>query len=193
MGRTPYLAYVWPGLPTILASGSWLGLAWAMGFAVLINLLILASLWWPELLMPHSRTGLLSYGRIGLWLATAVYWAGATIVSSRALRDLEPSEETAVGPTFRDATQRYLQADWFGAEQILLELLSKNPRDVDSGLMLATLWRHTGRFEEASQQLDRLELLDGARKWMLEIHQERKRLAEAPKDDESLIEVNRAA
>ena len=75
-----------------------------------------------------------------------------------------------------------LQADWFGAEQILLDLLSKNPRDVDSGLMLATLWRHTGRFEEASQQLDRLELLDGARKWMLEIHQERKRLAEVCKE-----------
>lgn len=185
MGRTPYLAYVWPGLPTILASGSWLGLAWAAGFAVLINLLMLASLWWPELLSPHLRTG--------LWLATAVFWAGATVVSSRALRDVELSEGTVAGPTFRDATQRYLQADWFGAEQILLDLLSKNPRDVDSGLMLATLWRHTGRFEEASQQLDRLELLDGARKWMLEIHQERKRLAKVSNREESVIEVSRAA
>lgn len=185
MGRTPYLAYVWPGLPTILATGSWLGLAWAVGFAVLINLLILASLWWPELLMSRVR--------MGLWLVTAVFWVGATIVSSRALRDLELSEETVEGPSFRDATQKYLQADWFGAEQILLDLLSKNPRDVDSGLMLATLWRHTGRFEEASQQLDRLELLDGARKWRLEIHQERKRLAEVTKSEESVIEVGRAA
>jgi hypothetical protein len=59
--------------------------------------------------------------------------------------------------------------------------------------MLATLWRHTGRIDEASQQLDRLELMDGARKWILEIHQERKRLQEATKVPETVIEASQAA
>lgn len=185
MGRTPFLAYLWPGLPTILTTGSWLGLAGAAVFAVLINLIILASLWWPELFTSHVRNG--------LWLATAVFWAGATIASLRALRGSSPEEDSVAEATFGDATGLYLRADWFGAERILIELLRKNPRDVDAGLMLATLWRHTGRIDEASQQLDRLELMDGARKWILEIHQERKRLQEATKVPETVIEASQAA
>jgi hypothetical protein len=185
MGRTPYLAYLWPGLPTILANGSWFGLAWAAGFAVLINLLMLASLWWPELFLSHIRSG--------LWLATAVFWCGATIASLRALRDADPEEAAAAVVTFGDATKLYLRADWFGLERILGDLLHKNPRDVEAGLMLATSWRHTGRIREASQQLDRLELLDGARRWMLEIHQERKHLAVASASAENAIEMSRAA
>ena len=185
MGRMPYLAYLWPGLPMILASGSWFGLGWAVGFSLLINLLIVASVWWPELLISHVRTV--------VWVATAVFWCGATFFSYKVVRDMELVEDAPVGPTFADATNHYLRADWFGAEQVLQELLDKNPRDVDSGLMLATLWRHTGRIAEASQQLDRLELLDGSRKWMLEIYHERKRLEDASKEEETAVDVGRAA
>lgn len=185
MGRIPILAYIWPGLPTILATGSWLGLAWAAGFAVLINLLVLASLWWPELMTSHVRNG--------LWLATAIFWGGATVASLRAVRGPNPEEDSVAEATFSDATKLYLRADWFGAERILIDLIRKNPRDVDAGLMLATLWRHTGRIDEASQQLDRLELLDGARKWILEIHQERKHIQEAAKPPETVIEASQAA
>ncbi len=184
MGRTPYLAYLWPGLPTILANGSWIGLAWATVFAVLINLLILATLWWPELFPLHVRNG--------MWLAAAVFWSGATIASMRSLQS-QPEEDLEGEVTFADATKLYLRADWFGAERVLTELLQKNPRDVEAGLMLATVWRHTGRIDEASQQLDRLELLDGSRRWMLEIHQERKCLREASPPAQNVIEMSRAA
>ncbi len=185
MGRMPYLAYLWPGLPTILINGSWLGLAWAVVFAVLINLLILASLWWPELFASHHRSG--------LWLATAVFWVGATVVSLRAQQLSAPELDSDAAATFGDATKLYLRADWFGSERILVDLLRRNPRDVDAGLLAATLWRHTGRIAEASQQLDRLELMDGARKWMFEIHQERKLLEEVAPAPENVIEVDRAA
>jgi len=46
--------------------------------------------------------------------------------------------------------------------------------------MLATLYRRTKRYEEATKQLDRLDRLDEAYKWRSEIAQERdtlKRLA----------------
>lgn len=184
-GRMPHVTYLWPGLPTILSTGSWLGLVWAMGFAALVNLLVLATLWWPELFSVHIRNA--------VCLLTALYWGGATVASLRALRTMSPEEEAAVEATFGDATELYLRADWFGAERILVDLLARNPRDVDAGLMFATLCRHTGRLEEASQQLDRLELLDGARKWFLEIHQERKRIHEAAQAPQDEIEIEQAA
>lgn len=185
MGRMPYLAYLWPGLPTILATGSWVGLAWAATFGVLVNLLIVATFWWPELMAVHTRNG--------TWVATIVFWAGATIATQRSLRALHLEEDLPGEPTFADATRLYLRADWFGAEQILTGLLRRNPRDVEAGLMLATLWRHTGRTEEALRQLDRLELLDGARRWSFEIHQERKCLRNPPVASEGDFEASRAA
>ena len=190
MGRTPYLAYVWPGLPMILARGSWIGLAWAVGFASLINLLLFASLWWPELFSPHLRNG--------LWLITAVFWVGASFASFRDMRSPDSSDDSHDRPTLGDATELYLRADWFGAEKLLVDLLRRNPRDVDASLMLATLWRHTGRIQEASQQLDRLELLEGSRKWTLEISQERNHLEEARRQpavapEQQGMEMNRAA
>ena len=45
MGRMPIAAYLWPGLPMILATGSWWGLAWAVGFDIFVYLLLFAILW----------------------------------------------------------------------------------------------------------------------------------------------------
>ena len=42
--------------------------------------------------------------------------------------------------------------------------------------MLATLWRHEGRFDAASDQLDRLERLETAAPWQLEIAREREQI-----------------
>jgi thioredoxin-like negative regulator of GroEL len=67
----------------------------------------------------------------------------------------------------------YLKGNWFEAEYLLSGLLAANPRDVDAGLMLATLWRHTGRFDEALEGLARLERCEDAKKWQWEIGQER--------------------
>ncbi len=44
--------------------------------------------------------------------------------------------------------------------------------------MLATLFRHTGRTAEALQELDRLERIDEAARWALEIAMERRWAAE---------------
>ncbi|MHB8903188.1 MAG: hypothetical protein ACYC6Y_30880, partial [Thermoguttaceae bacterium] len=99
MGRTPVLAYLWPGLPTILTTGSWFGLAWAVVFAVLVNLLVLACLWWPELFSAHVRNG--------LWLATAIFWGGATIATLRGMGGMNAEEAAIAEATFADATKLY--------------------------------------------------------------------------------------
>ena len=48
--------------------------------------------------------------------------------------------------------------------------------DVDAHLLLASLLRHTKRLNEAREQLQRLERLDGAEKWQMEIGREHLRL-----------------
>ena len=174
MGRMPIAAYLWPGLPMILATGSWWGLAWAVGFAIFVYLLLFAILWWPELLSYHTRNG--------IGLAALVFWSGSAVVSARALRQRVVADGAAGEATFADATIHYLRGEWFEAECILVELLRRNHRDVDAGLMLATLWRHTGRFFEAESQLKRLQLLDESRKWAMEIYQEKRRLDLAKAD-----------
>jgi hypothetical protein len=43
--------------------------------------------------------------------------------------------------------------------------------------MLATVMRHTGRFDEARRELARLEQLERSEKWRLEIKQEHERIS----------------
>ena len=64
--------------------------------------------------------------------------------------------------------------------------------------MLATLYRRTGRYDEASKQLDRLERLDNASKWRGEIQQERSALMQLANstediDDDAGTDVRRDA
>jgi hypothetical protein len=107
-------AYLWPGLPQVWLRGSYVGLALAIGFTALANVLLVATLAWDE------------------WLP----------------------------------------------QRTLLELLRHDGRDAEARLLLATLWRHEGRFDAASDQLDRLARLETATPWRQEIEWERERIAE---------------
>jgi hypothetical protein len=49
--------------------------------------------------------------------------------------------------------------------------------------MLATLLRHTSRYDAAEQHLDTLVRFEGAQKWQWEIQQEREWLAAAKRQD----------
>jgi thioredoxin-like negative regulator of GroEL len=74
-----------------------------------------------------------------------------------------------------------LKGNWVESEHLICRVLRRAPRDLDAGLMLATLLRHTGRLEEAQRQLDRIVRFEGAHKWALEIRREREFLDEARK------------
>jgi hypothetical protein len=138
----------------------------AVGFAALLNLALASTLLWSELFTPAIRNI--------VWVAVGVVWAASAILSSRwdrrqsRLQDPSPAEDL-----FPVALDHYLKGNWFEAEQVLGGLLRANPRDVDAGLMLAALWRHTHRFDEARGQLERLVRYEGAAKWQLEIARER--------------------
>ena len=161
--------YLWPGLPQLWRRGSWIALAWALGFAALVDGCLIANLLWTELLPDALRQASLA-AVAAVWLG----WLAIGRLHQRAAGTMTPTDDS-----YRQLIGHYLQGNWFEAECVLARLLHQDPRDVDAGLMLATLYRHTGRFKEAAQQLDRLQRFDEAVKWALEIERERARLASA--------------
>ena len=58
-------------------------------------------------------------------------------------------------------------------------MLRLDRRDIEGQLLLATLWRRSGRFDEAVGQLDRLQRLEDAAPWQFEINFEREFIAVA--------------
>jgi lipopolysaccharide biosynthesis regulator YciM len=135
-----------------------------------LDLLLLGSFAWSELIGPGLRSA--------LWAAFGVGWVIAAGWSARECRrwmaagTLDPLKDP-----FVEALDYYLKGDYYQAERLLEGVLRKNLRDVDARLMLATLLRHTGRPNEAMQQLNMLTRYEGAGKWQWEIQQERQLLA----------------
>ena len=170
MVRMPWATYLWPGLPQLWRQGLWWGLALAVGFGVLLNLLVMASFVWVELLGP----GTLKFA----WLAMSVLWLGSAVASVWHSWGVVPRVTGSAEAMFRVALSEYLKGNWFEAERTLGRLLELRPRDVEARLLLATLLRHNVRLTEALEQLARLELLEDARRWAREIEVEREAIAQ---------------
>lgn len=182
-------ARLWPGLPHLWTRGSWVGLAVAVGFTALANIL------------------LLSFGVFHQWLEAQTEWIGLGVLAvvwvfawwqTRDWRRASSTDEDLSGgdqpqddadderdQVFMEAQRLYLQNDWVRTEQLLLKLLKQDARDIESRLMLATLWRHQGRNAEALRQLDKLERLEAASHWQYEIGALRQALT--PQEKEEII------
>lgn len=167
--------YLWPGLPQIVWRGSWSGLTMALTVGLLLDFALIGTFGWTELFSPTMRNAL--WGLFGtVWLVLTVYSVGgggfARVVPGSLADDT----------IFREALAYYLKGDWCQAERLLNKALARHCRDVDCRLMLATLYRHTGRLQESAQQLSRLEQQEGAAKWGWEIWRERQLLEKAKQD-----------
>lgn len=177
--RTAKLACLWPGLPQLWVRGTWSALALAVGFTAILNLVLAATLIWTEWLDGKTL--------LACWAGLGVLWVASTVVSLRGT-GAEADLAEMPGDLMPQAQECYLKANWLEAERLLNRMIGRNARDVDARLMLATLQRHTGRLDEAAQQLERLARLDDAAKWEQEIEAERRLLTEAhlPADDDAL-------
>ncbi len=166
-----WITVVWPGLAQLWFTGAWWGLALACGFAWLVNLAVVSTFVWTELIDPWSRAG--------VWLLSVLVWAVSVMLSVRQLKGFDPQQAGNGGEDlFRRAGREYLSGNWIAAEQLLTQLVRSNPQDVDAQLMLASLLRRTGQLTEASQRLRKLEATEGAEKWNVEIKRERQLLDE---------------
>lgn len=169
MQKTPLWMSLWPGLTRLWFAGQWSGLLAAVAFAGLLNFVLAATFLWPI----WQSTGWLAV----FWIVVGVWWL-ASLRRAFYQRKI-PAARTfgaAEVDLFIQAQTEYLKGSWFEAEARLKELLARNDLDVDAQILLAGLYRHTGRIAEAHQCLRRLERIDGAEKWRLEIEDERVRL-----------------
>jgi predicted Zn-dependent protease len=116
--------------------------------------------------------------RLAAWALLFTAWAVSAVSAWRARRAELPDAQFAEGDLFPKAIGEYLKGNWFEAESLLDAMLRQDPGDVDARLMLATLWRRTGRRAEAQEALKHLQRLEGWGKWSLEIHGELRHLAE---------------
>jgi hypothetical protein len=178
--RVRVILCLWPGLPQLWLSGAWSGLALAIGFATLLNLLLLTSLLWTEWVEAAFR--------VAGWTAVAVLWGVSIITGWRWSRDQwahteRPREEDL----FPRALGEYLRGNWYEAEAACKNLLRRVSGDVQARLLLATLLRRTKRWPEAREQLETLSRLEAAANWEFEIADELERLAEA--EEQATIEV----
>lgn len=165
----------------------------AVGFTTLANVLLLATFVYRDWIDTDAIS--IGYGTlVTVWLFS---WWQSRWERIAATGD---ADDNSVSPAkakrrreqdllFCEAQQKYLETDWVAAEQLLLKLLKQNARDVEGRLMLATLWRHQGRWQEAQRQLDRLERLEAADLWQREIAAERLQLSEGLKEVEERTEL----
>jgi thioredoxin-like negative regulator of GroEL len=112
------------------------------------------------------------------WTVIAIAWATSVWREYHRLPMVGSEQDTAVESLLARAQQEYLTGDWFETETLLQQILKDDQDDVDARLMLATLYRHTGRLEEADVCLGQLERMEQAGKWSLEISRERNLLAD---------------
>ncbi len=154
----------WPGLLSLWQKGDVRGLLGAVAFSVLLNLAMLSTMVWPQLLGSKIPQG--------LCLVVAAIWIGSTWYQVRSVRLSETtSRETADNDDalFIQAQTEYLKGNWEEAEWLLRQRLATSHRDIEARLMLATLYRHQGHRQLAQEQLQILKRFDQAADWVAEI------------------------
>ena len=162
---------------TFGGGGTGPGWLWPSPSPRLVNVALLSGVVWTEfeLFIPAGRTI--------IWLAIVVIWVGSALFSiewdRRHPDQPSPEPSQAAQDTYAEVVEHYLQQNWYETERLVAQLLRRNARDVDARLMLASVLRHTHRFDEAAGQLDRLGRIEGSQKWDREMRRERTLLAQA--------------
>ena len=171
MQSIPIIFTFWPGLPQLWLYGRWLGLFKAIGFAALLNFVLFATCFQPELVSTPEL--------VGCWIILGLTWTIAIfqndwIVKEFARNQAKPGNTAELDALFTLAQSEYLQGHFEEAENLLERLIRLEPGDLDARFYLATIFRHQGRFHQATNQLDEIEQYEHATKWHFQIAEERK-------------------
>lgn len=190
MHVTSWLLCLWPGLARSWTKGDWSSLALAITFAAMLNLALVTSFKWPEMLGDGFATM--------IWPILAAVWIVSAMISHQELytRQKRPQTAADLSPVpdtlFIQAQREYLRGNWADAESMLRRRLQFRVRDVESRLLLATLLRHRQRYVDASVELDTLARFDESEAWKFELERERQLLEfdqQQPSETESAQEL----
>lgn len=168
---TTTLSLIWPGFSGIVRYGLWSQLGIALCFGGLCQGVLTLNFLWCDFLSTFFKTTLY------VFLFTS--WIFLNVVASTKLKRYEKMRKSdSKGETFQEAQIYYLKGLWFETECCLRGILKRNPFDAEALLMLATLYRHVKRFDEAKRTLTELEKLDASHDWLYEIAQEKRAVRE---------------
>lgn len=142
----------------------------AVGFGLLVDLLVLGGLVWDQWLGPAEL------------LLLAVLAGGIALIAGLLnLRQAVRAQQLSADPQqdlFPLATGEYLRGNWFETQQLCQRMLELNPRDLEARLLLATTCRRARRPAEAQTAFSELSRLAGTEKWKHEVDLELALLAE---------------
>ena len=164
-----YMTCFWPGLPELWWRGRLSSLPAAIGFGVALNLILVTRFIYPEWF-----SGVLVKLTMWVGIAAWLFWAVKSIQELPQL--LAPRTVSDEPDHFADARDAYLRGDWHDAEGVLTDMLAIESRDPPALLLLAGVYRHTGRLEAAQSMLVEISRLEAADGWWLERLAEEKRL-----------------
>lgn len=169
MDISRYIVCLWPGLPELWYRGRWSGLPAAIMFACCVNFLIVARFIYPEWLVP-------ALVRVACWVGIGVWGMLVVRAAGRLPALLHPRAISETPDAFPEARRLYLCGQWPEAEAVLASCLEIDARDSQAMLLLASVYRQTGRFDAAQRSLDQLSRLETGDAWWLEVAAERQRL-----------------
>lgn len=160
------IMWLWPGLTRLWLHGDWTGLALAATFAAAVNMALFANMVRPDL-VPAS-IGVATWAVVlGIWAIGLVQFVRGG--SNRSV----PGNPNSPQDLFLRAQEEYLKGNWPETESIAKELIRDNPHDAESHLLLASVFRRTGRADLAHRFLRLTERIDENQKWLAEIQCER--------------------
>ena len=186
----------WPGLLRLWVHGDFTGLVIATAFATLLNLSLLSTFVWTEWLGDV-------FPRIS-WPIVIAVWIASWWLAKRSLGELRNNHGTIArekpnktgDALFIAAQTEYLRGSWSAAQDILLRQLRFNPRDIESRLLLASVYRRNRQWDAARRELDQLTRLDDAQRWQDEVCQLAEMIsfeASIPDEEENSGTVTHAA
>ena len=153
------------GLSRLWYHGDMKALGTAIAFAILLNLVLFASFIRSESVW-NSWSG---YG----WVVLVAFWAFGVWQAARhqaSLSDLrQPHNQRDL---FIRAQAEYLRGHWVEAQSLLEQLIRQNPLDIESRLLLSSVFRRSRRIDLSRRQLRRLRELGEATPWRFEIERE---------------------
>lgn len=164
-----YWTCLWPGMSELWWRGRLSALPAAIAFGAVVNALLIA-----KFIYPGWLSGALVM--LACWIVAAA-WVVLTIRSIRELPLLLSPRQVSNQPDrFAEAQVAYLTGNYALAEEALTSGLKIEPRDPPALLMLAAVYRHTGRLHAADVLLAETQKLEVAERWSLEWSAERSRL-----------------
>ena len=167
----------WPGLPGLWCKGHWSSLVAAIGFSILLNIALISSFLW--------KWSLGEVFPLIAWPTICLVWAATALVSYNRLTDLVavPITQKVATPErpdtlFIQAQHEYLKGHWKEAQTLLKRQIEKHPRDIESRLLLATLFRHSRKLDQSIHQLKEIKRFDEGLEWNFECKREEELIRE---------------